>query len=50
MPPVANIKSTSYLKRHAAQIGEDPAMNGTLLFFTPNGDGRMVMESVKQYQ
>lgn len=50
MPSVANIKSISYLKSHAAQISEDLAMNGNPFFITQNGDASMVIESVKQYQ
>lgn len=50
MPSVANIKSISYLKSHAAQISEDLAMNGTPYFITQNGEASMVIESVQQFQ
>jgi hypothetical protein len=50
MSPVANIKSISYLKSHAAQISEDLMMNGNPFFITQNGEASMVIESVKQYQ
>jgi hypothetical protein len=50
MPSVANIKSISYLKSHAAQISEDLAMNGNPFFITQNGEASMVIESVQQYQ
>lgn len=50
MSPVANIKSISYLKSHAAQISEDLTLNGNPFFITQNGEARMVIESVKQYQ
>ena len=50
MPSVANIKSISYLKSHAAQISEDLAMNGNPFFITQNGEASMVIEGVKQYQ
>ena len=50
MPSVANIKSISYLKSHAAQIPEDLAMNGTPFFITQNGEASMVIESAKQFQ
>ena len=50
MPSVANIKSISYLKSHAAQISADLEMNGNPFFITQNGDASMVIESVKQYQ
>ena len=50
MPSVANIKSISYLKSHAAQISVDLEMNGNPFFITQNGDASMVIESVKQYQ
>jgi PHD/YefM family antitoxin component YafN of YafNO toxin-antitoxin module len=50
MPSVANIKSISYLKSHAAQISEDLEMNGNPFFITQNGDASMVIESVSQYQ
>ena len=50
MQSVANIKSISYLKSHAAQISEDLEMNGNPFFITQNGDASMVIESVKQYQ
>jgi hypothetical protein len=38
MPSVANIKSISYLKCHAAHISEDLAMNGNPFFITQNGE------------
>ena len=50
MPSVANIKSISYLKSHAAQISIDLEMNGNPFFITQNGDASMVIESIKQYQ
>lgn len=50
MPPIANIKSISYLKSHAAQISEDLAMNGNPFFITQNGEASMVIESVQQFQ
>ena len=50
MPSVANIKSISYLKSHAAQISEDLTMNGNPFIITQNGEASMVIESVKQYQ
>ena len=50
MSSVTNIRSISYLKRHAAQISEDLEMNGNPFFITQNGDASMVIESVKQYQ
>jgi hypothetical protein len=50
MPSIANIKSISYLKSHAAQISEDLEMNGNPFFITQNGEASMVIESVKQYQ
>lgn len=50
MSSVANIKSISYLKSHAAQISEDLEMNGTPFFITQNGEASMVIESVKQFQ
>lgn len=50
MQTVANIKSISYLKSHAAQISEDLATYGTPFFITQNGEASMVVESVKQFQ
>jgi hypothetical protein len=50
MQSIANIKSISYLKSHAAQISEDLQMNGNPFFITQNGEASMVIESVKQYQ
>ena len=50
MPTVANIKSISYLKSHAAQISEALEMDGSPFFITQNGDASMVIESVKRYQ
>ena len=50
MSSVANIKSISYLKSHAAQISEDLEMNGTPFFITQNGEASMVIESVKQFR
>jgi hypothetical protein len=50
MQSVANIKSISYLKSHAAQISEDLELNGNPYFITQNGEASMVIESVRQYQ
>ena len=50
MQSVANIKSISYLKSHAAQISEDLAMNGNPFFITQNGEASMVIESVGKFQ
>jgi hypothetical protein len=50
MQSVANIKSISYLKSHAAQISEDLEMNGNPFFITQNGEASMVIESVRQFQ
>lgn len=50
MQSVANIKSISYLKSHAAQIAEDLDSNGNPFFITQNGEASMVIESVKQFQ
>lgn len=50
MASVANIRSISYLKSHAAQISEDLAMNGTPYFITQNGEASMVIESATQFQ
>jgi hypothetical protein len=50
MQSVANIKSISYLKSHAAQISEELAMNGNPFFITQNGEASMVIESVRQFQ
>lgn len=50
MSSVANIKSISYLKSHAAQIAEDLEMNGQPFFITQNGEASMVVESVKKFQ
>ncbi len=50
MQSIANIKSISYLKSHAAQISEDLALNGNPFFITQNGEASMVIESVEQFQ
>jgi hypothetical protein len=50
MQSVANIRSISYLKSHAAQISEDLEMNGNPFFITQNGEARMVIESVGKFQ
>ena len=50
MRSIANIKSISYLKSHAAQISEDLEMNGNPFVITQNGEASMVIESVKQFQ
>ena len=50
MQSVANIKSISYLKSHAAQISEDLEMNGNPFFITQNGEASMVIESVIKFQ
>jgi hypothetical protein len=50
MQSIANIKSISYLKSHAAQISEDLELNGNPFIITQNGEASMVIEAVKQYQ
>lgn len=50
MHSVANIKSISYLKSHAAQISEDLELNGNPFVITQNGEASMVIESIKQFQ
>jgi hypothetical protein len=50
MQSIANIKSISYLKSHAAQISEDLEMNGNPFVITQNGEASMVIEGVKQFQ
>ena len=50
MSSVANIKSISYLKSHAAQISEDLELNGKPFVITQNGEASMVIEGVKQFQ
>jgi hypothetical protein len=50
MQSVANIKSISYLKSHAAQIAEAVGEGGAPYFITQNGEASMVIESVKQFQ
>ena len=44
MRSIANIKSISYLKSHAAQISEDLEMNGNPFVITQNGEASMVIE------
>ncbi len=50
MQSVANIRSISYLKSHAAKISEDLALNESPFIITQNGEASMVIESVRQYQ
>ena len=50
MQSIANIKSISYLKSHAAQISEDLQLNGNPFVITQNGEASMVIESVEQFQ
>ena len=50
MQSIANIKSISYLKSHAAQISEDLELNGNPFFITQNGEASMVIQSVEQFQ
>ena len=50
MQSIANIKSISYLKSHAAQISEDLEMNGSPFIITQNGEANMVIEGIKQFQ
>ncbi|MFC5475803.1 type II toxin-antitoxin system Phd/YefM family antitoxin [Paraherbaspirillum soli] len=50
MQSIANIKSISYLKSHAAQISEDLELNGNPFIITQNGEASMVIESFKQFQ
>jgi len=50
MQSLANIKSISYLKSHAAQISEDLQQNVRPFVITQNGEASMVIESVQQFQ
>jgi hypothetical protein len=50
MQSIANIKSISYLKSHAAQISEDLQLNGNPFVITQNGEASMLIESVQQFQ
>ena len=50
MSSIANIKSISYLKSHAAQISEDLQMNGNPFVITQNGEASMVIEGIRQFQ
>lgn len=50
MQSIANIKSISYLKSHAAQIAEDLETNGNPYVITQNGEASMVIEGVRQFQ
>ena len=50
MQALQHIKSISYLKSHAAQIGASLDMNGTPFIITQNGEASMVIEGVQQYQ
>ena len=50
MQSIANIKSISYLKSHAAQISEDLALNGNPFIITQNGEASIVIEGIKQFQ
>ena len=50
MQSVANIKSISYLKSHAAQISDDLQQNGNPFFITQNGEASMVIESVSRFE
>jgi hypothetical protein len=50
MPLISKIRSISYLKSHAAQISNDLALDGNPYFITRNGEVRMVIESITQFQ
>lgn len=50
MQSIANIKSISYLKSHAAQISEDLGLNGNPFIITQNGEASMVIQAVEQFQ
>ncbi|MDQ1259545.1 MAG: hypothetical protein QG643_1369 [Pseudomonadota bacterium] len=50
MTIVANIKSISYLKSHAAQIADDVQQSGSPYVITQNGEASMVIENVAQFQ
>lgn len=50
MSSIANIKSMSYLKRHAAQIAADLERSGKPFVITRNGEASMVIEGIKQFQ
>ena len=50
MQYIANIKSISYLKSHAAQISEELEINESPFVITKNGEASMVIQGVKQFQ
>ena len=50
MQSIANIKSISYLKSHAAQISEDLEMNGNPFVITQNGEAKAVLMGVHEYE
>ena len=50
MQSIANIKSISYLKSHAAQISDDLKMNGNPFVITQNGEASMVMRASSSFR
>ena len=45
-----HIRSTSYLKSHAAQISQEVTATGAPFIITQNGEASMVIESVQRFQ
>lgn len=45
-----SIKPISYLKAHASEIVRDAAANGSTYIITQNGDAKVVVQDIKEYE
>lgn len=50
MKPSEAIKPISYLKAHAAELIRDIVDNGKTLIITQNGEAKVVVQDVKEYE
>ncbi len=45
-----NVKPISFLEGHAAEIAEDLERSGSPMIITQNGEARMVIEDIRDYE
>ena len=50
MKPSEDIKPISYLKAHAAEVIRDIVNNRKTMIITQNGEARVVVQDVKEYE
>lgn len=45
-----SIKSISYLKAHTAEMVRDATANGTTYVITQNGEAKVIVQDIKEYE